>query len=129
MLNDMLRDRLVCGTSNNAIQRRLLRETDLTFEKALEVASSTEAADKNAKWLTDDKDRPAPIGKVNDRPSPITSPGKGHRRYKSNKVQQHPSCRIPTTLGSSVTVVGGLMNLLPAPSSNMSAIFARRRDT
>ena len=94
VLNDMLRDRLVCGTSNNAIQRRLLQETDLTFEKALEVASSTEAADKNAQRLTDsssDKDRPALIGKVNDRPSPITSPGKGHRRYKSNKPQQHPS--------------------------------------
>ena len=29
VLNDMLRDRLVCGMSNNAIQRRLLRETDL----------------------------------------------------------------------------------------------------
>ena len=52
VLSDMLRDRLVCGTSNKTIQRRLLQESDLTFEKALEVALSTEAADKDSKRLT-----------------------------------------------------------------------------
>ena len=34
MLSDMLRDRLVCGTSN---KRRLLLQADLTFDKAMEV--------------------------------------------------------------------------------------------
>ena len=31
MLNDMLRDRLVCGVNDSRLQRRLLAETDLTF--------------------------------------------------------------------------------------------------
>ena len=52
VLKDMLRDRLVCGTSNKAIQHRLLRETDLTFDAALEIALSAEAADKDSKRLT-----------------------------------------------------------------------------
>ena len=37
VLNDMLRDRLVCGVNNKAIQRQLLLEPDLTFDKALEL--------------------------------------------------------------------------------------------
>ena len=68
----MLRDRLVCGTCNRAIQRRLLQETALTFDKALEITLSAEAADKDSKRLTGagtDKDLPTTqIGRVNDRP-------------------------------------------------------------
>ena len=44
-LNDMLRDRLVCGIADQRIQRRLLAELDLTFAKA------TEAADRNTRAL------------------------------------------------------------------------------
>lgn len=44
-LNDLLRDRLVCGINDDGIQRRLLLETKkLTFERALEIAVSMEAA-------------------------------------------------------------------------------------
>ena len=68
----MLRDRLVCGTCSRAIQHRLLQETALTFNKALEIALSAEAADKDSKRLTGvgtDKDLPTTqIGHVNDRP-------------------------------------------------------------
>lgn len=37
-LEAMLRDRLVCGISDDAIQRRLLSERELDFEKALRIA-------------------------------------------------------------------------------------------
>ena len=47
----MLRDRLVCGINNEAIQRRLLSESKLTYEKALEMAQAMEAAMKNAQEL------------------------------------------------------------------------------
>ncbi|XP_068742324.1 zinc finger MYM-type protein 1-like [Montipora capricornis] len=43
----MLRDRLVCGISDDRIQRRLLAERELTFEKAVEIATATEMASKN----------------------------------------------------------------------------------
>ena len=33
-LNDMLRDRLVCGINDSGVQRRLLSEPDLTYRKA-----------------------------------------------------------------------------------------------
>ena len=47
--NDMLRDRLVCGIENPAIQKKLLAECNLTFEKALDIAVSMEAAIRDAK--------------------------------------------------------------------------------
>ena len=45
-LDDMLRDRLVCGINNEHIQKRLFAEPKLTFQKALQIALSEEAATK-----------------------------------------------------------------------------------
>uniref|UniRef100_A0A3B3T0U0 ribonuclease H n=1 Tax=Paramormyrops kingsleyae TaxID=1676925 RepID=A0A3B3T0U0_9TELE len=46
-LTVMLRDRLVCGISDDRIQRRLLAEDSLTFEKALKFARAIEAANRD----------------------------------------------------------------------------------
>ena len=53
-LQDALRDRLVCGLRNTAAQKNPLSEENLTLEKAIRVAQSLEAADKNAKKLKAD---------------------------------------------------------------------------
>jgi len=50
-LEDMLRDRLVCGVNDSRIQRRLLSEPELTFKKAYEHAQAMELADKDTKDL------------------------------------------------------------------------------
>ena len=50
-LNEMIRDRLVCGVNHDTIQPRLLAEKELTFERAFEVAQSVEAAEKNSKII------------------------------------------------------------------------------
>ena len=50
-LQQMLRDRLVCGIEDPKIQRRLLAEPDLTFDKVFELALAAESADQNAKCL------------------------------------------------------------------------------
>ena len=50
-LNDMLRDRLVCGVNDQRIQRRLLAEKDLTFDTAKQLALAVEVADKNSREL------------------------------------------------------------------------------
>lgn len=50
-LSQMLRDRLVCGINENAIQRRLLSESQLTFISALNIAQAMESANKNVKDL------------------------------------------------------------------------------
>ena len=52
LLEDMLRDRLVCGVNNSKIQWALLSEKTLTWAKALEVAQGTETAAKNDKSLS-----------------------------------------------------------------------------
>ena len=54
-LNEMLRDRLVCGVNDSRIQRRLLSEADLDFDKALKAALAMEMADRDAEDLQGDK--------------------------------------------------------------------------
>ena len=51
----MLREIIVCGISSDRIQRRLLAEKDLTFIKALDIATAMAA--KNAADLQDSFDR------------------------------------------------------------------------
>ena len=50
-LSDMLRDRLVCGIGDTRIQRRLLAEPELTFQKALTLSQAMELADRHTKDL------------------------------------------------------------------------------
>ncbi|XP_062297408.1 uncharacterized protein K02A2.6-like [Scomber scombrus] len=50
-LSEMIRDRLVCGIGDDRIQRRLLSEPDLTFDKALKLAQAIETASKDVKDL------------------------------------------------------------------------------
>ena len=50
-LQDMLRDRLVCGVNHEAITNRLLSEKKLDFDKALELAQSIESAERDKRHL------------------------------------------------------------------------------
>ena len=50
-LENMLRDRLVCGLRDPKTQRRLLAESQLTFGKAFEIAQASELAEKSVKDL------------------------------------------------------------------------------
>ena len=51
VLDDMLRDRIVCGINDQAIQKQLLLEAVLDFAKAKEVAIAMESADHHAREL------------------------------------------------------------------------------
>uniref|UniRef100_A0AAV2JV68 Reverse transcriptase RNase H-like domain-containing protein n=1 Tax=Knipowitschia caucasica TaxID=637954 RepID=A0AAV2JV68_KNICA len=50
-LKEMLRYRLVCGIAEDRIQRRLLAEPDLTFEKALKITQAIETANRDVRDL------------------------------------------------------------------------------
>ena len=50
-LSIMLWDRLVCGVNIDTVQKRLLAESRLTFEDALKIATSMEAATSGAQEL------------------------------------------------------------------------------
>lgn len=50
-LKEMLRDRLVCGIRDEATQRALLTESNLTFDRAVEIATVREAAAKDVQAM------------------------------------------------------------------------------
>eukprot|EP00731_Ephydatia_muelleri_P017107 Em0010g205a len=50
-LNDMLRDRLVCGINDERVQKRLLVEVNLTFDSALKISQGCEVAERCAKEI------------------------------------------------------------------------------
>ncbi len=50
-LDQALRDRFICGLKGEAIQRRLLTKSELTFARAAEVAEGMEAAERNTQQL------------------------------------------------------------------------------
>lgn len=50
-LKEIMHDRLVCGISDDRLQRRLLAESELTFEKALKVAQAIKTASRDLRDL------------------------------------------------------------------------------
>lgn len=52
VVNDTIRDRLVCGLRSEAAQKRLLTESALTLGKAIEISVSIELATKKAHQLS-----------------------------------------------------------------------------
>ena len=50
-LEEMLRDRLVCGVNHQGIQRKLLSEGNISFKDAMALAQSIESAEDDAKKL------------------------------------------------------------------------------
>ncbi|KAK8788142.1 hypothetical protein V5799_022084 [Amblyomma americanum] len=77
-LNRMLRDRLVCGIRDRAVQQRLLVEKSLTLDKALEIARTAEAAELNANELRK--------GHADIPTSPVQE---GSANYVKHKKKQH----------------------------------------
>ena len=67
-LEVMLRDQIVCGINDEAIQLRLLTEPGLTFKKSLEISQNLEATSKNMRELhtasSSKKDANSKVNKV-----------------------------------------------------------------
>ena len=53
-LNEMLRDRLVCGVNNRCSQRGSLAEPNLTFKKAIDLKQAMRAASKTYRHQQDE---------------------------------------------------------------------------
>ncbi|XP_039518223.1 uncharacterized protein K02A2.6-like [Pimephales promelas] len=81
VLNDTLRDRLVCGLRSEAIQKRLLSESNLTLQKATEISVGMELAAKEAQhFSSSDK-----VYKLSaDMSTFQKSPGKSNCKYKED---------------------------------------------
>ena len=57
-LQHMLRDRLVCGVNDEKMQRRLLSEPNLTYEKGLQLALAMETAERDTHQLSSTRETP-----------------------------------------------------------------------
>ena len=81
-LDQALRDRLVCGLRQEAIQRKLLTMEGLTLAKAYETAQGMETADLHASELqASTKPRPLKVHAVNDK-----NPPAAHARNRTSKA-------------------------------------------
>ena len=61
-LEETLRDRLVCGLSNEQIQKRLLAESKLKFSKAVDIAVAMETATRDATEIHSEFRQEKPLG-------------------------------------------------------------------
>ena len=63
-LDEALRDKLVCGINGEHIQKRLLTESELSFKKALNMATSMETAAKDSHELAQARSASGHVKKV-----------------------------------------------------------------
>ncbi|CAB3984637.1 oocyte zinc finger 6-like [Paramuricea clavata] len=82
-LNDSLRGRFVCGLYNESIQKRLLVETSLTFEKALKLAVAMETAIKDSLELRGKAKTIPPVNSIREVPMQ-------HKCYRCGKEGHEP---------------------------------------
>ena len=122
VLSDMLRDRLVCGTCNKTIQRKLLQESAL----------STEAAEKDSKRLTSGGGEsviPLHVDRVNDRPPP-TAPSVRGSRYsvaKKTKKSQQSDERKTSDNPKSCYRCGGSHNSTVCPYLKYTCNYCKKQ--
>ena len=50
--NDLIRDRIVCGIKNENTRRQMLKQADLTLERAIQLCQIDELTDERLKEMT-----------------------------------------------------------------------------
>ena len=126
VLSDMLRDRLVCGTVHKGIQRRLLVETALTFDKALEISLAAEAADKDSLRLTGGTSK-GDLATAEVEGPPATAVHKLGPPTRQTPDNSGKSSGFSPTNKSGCTGVVGTTQLPLAPARSSPVTSARRR--
>ena len=105
-LKDMLRDRLVCGVNHEGIQRKLLAEKTLTYDKALEIVLTMETAEQGTKDLKawDKPNKPEDLHYTSHKPrqqwtagNPETKPSSTPKCYRCLGKHLASSCKHRTT--------------------------------
>ena len=88
----MIRDRLVCGITENSVRRKLLQEPKLSLEKCLDICRSAEATSTHLKAISGQStstDKPVDTVNALDKRRKTKAPPK--RRSKGPK-QPIPEC-------------------------------------
>lgn len=94
-LEEMLRDRLVIGINNDRIQRRLLSESELNLQRAVEIAQASFTAALDFQTITNNKpgqlDRPN-LQKMEGKDTNVTVSDKTKKYYKSARKSECYRC-------------------------------------
>lgn len=96
LMDGLIRDRIVCGISNEPCRARLLRETNLTLVKAIDICRAQELSVKQLKSLKSDEHSPS-VAAVKTSSSKQgysqTKPKIKQKHYKPSKPAPVDSCR------------------------------------
>ncbi len=92
-LDDMLRNRLVCGINNTRIQKLLLTESSnkLTFKRAQELAESAEAAEKSVQDVVYTSQKPQINVVLTTRSHHNRKTDIDSRHHAAGSTTQHPN--------------------------------------
>ena len=98
-LEEMIQDRLVCGINDASLQKRLLAEPDLSYEKAVELALNAETASQSVRELRGKPESastaPQPVHQTTAS-SPSTHVSGQVTCYRcGNKGHTVAKCRVP----------------------------------
>ena len=90
-LQDSMRDCLVCGLHNTDIQKKLLTEDKLTFEKSVDISTAMETAAKDALELQNKAHVASGVNKVSSgKPPRKQGPKPKHHCFHCNKGGHDP---------------------------------------
>ncbi|KAJ8348977.1 hypothetical protein SKAU_G00275660 [Synaphobranchus kaupii] len=82
----MLRDRIVCGVLDEALQRRLLAEPNHTFNEAEEKALAAETAFSNARLLHPERAGPSAVGEIHQTAHSQTAKKEGKQSKQAKGI-------------------------------------------
>ena len=85
-LDEMLRDRIVCGIADCRLQRRLLVEPDLTLKKTIELAQAQKTEDQGAQQLQQKQPQSEQLINLTKSPAPQHGQTTCHRCKGTNTL-------------------------------------------
>lgn len=87
--DSLIRDRIVCGIASDSVRRRLLRETELTLEKTLDICRAAETSDNQMKTFVESKVTDSKIDAVQRK----GGKKQRHGAYTDKETKQVKNCR------------------------------------
>ena len=123
-LEDMLRDRLVCGIADSRIQRSLLAEPQLTFTKAFQLAQTMEAADRNARKLQGESTSLTAVNALVQAQSTANKPC-----FRCGELQHPATCRFRDSVCNYCKKTGHLARACRSKRRAFSAQQSRATET
>ncbi len=89
----MLRDQVVWGIGNRFIQRRLLAEPDLTYDRAVDIAISMSTADKDSREMGNTPTQ-TPSNKLHYAGQKPAKAGATPQQELATPADKHSTCRF-----------------------------------